>query len=76
MHNKPNHRPGNPRATAPRPPAGAIPLTIHDYAAQWAARHGTPSGTPAGYLRRCARLLTTPGTLRVESVSGGEAQHG
>jgi hypothetical protein len=72
MHNKPNHRPCNPRPTAPRSDASAIPLTIHDYAAKWVARHGTP----AEYLRRCDRLLAGLPTLRVESLSGGEGRRG
>ncbi len=76
MHNKPNHRPCNPRPTAPRSDAGAIPLTIHDYAAKWAARHGAPSGPPAEYLRRCANLLGALPTLSVESLSGGEVRRG
>ena len=75
MHNKPNHRTSNPRPTVPRSDAGAIPLTIHDYAAKWAARHDASSGTPGEYLRRADRLLAALPTLRVESLSG-EVAHG
>jgi hypothetical protein len=76
MHNKPNHRAGNPRATAPRSDASAIPLTIHDYAAKWAARHDALSGTPAEDLRRADRLLAVLPTSPVESLSGGEVRRG